>query len=59
MPSIPANCLLDKGRTGCGATTLAIMQKGSTIIAVPYISLIKSKESQHQDILIGIHGDTD
>lgn len=54
MERLPSNCVLDKGRTGCGATTLAIMQQGSTIIAVPYVNLIKSKESQHSDILLGV-----
>lgn len=53
MERLPSNCVLDKGRTGCGATTLAIMQQGNAIIAVPYVNLIKSKESQHSDILLG------
>ena len=50
--------MLDKGRTGCGATTLAIRQRGNTIIAVPYVNLIKSKESQHGDILLGVYEGT-
>ena len=58
MERLPSNCVLDKGRTGCGATTLAIMQQGNTIIAVPYVSLIKSKESQHSDILLGVYEGT-
>ena len=35
MERLPSNCVLDKGRTGCGATTLAIMQQGNTIITIP------------------------
>ena len=58
MERLPSNCVLDKGRTGCGATTLAIMQQGNTIISVPYVSLIKSKESQHSDILLGVYEGT-
>ena len=58
MERLPSNCVLDKGRTGCGATTLAIRQHGNTIIAVPYVSLIKSKESQHGDILLGVYEGT-
>ena len=57
MERLPSNCILDKGRTGCGATTLAIRQQGNTIIAVPYVNLIKSKESQHGDILLGVYED--
>ena len=33
MTEIPANCVLSKGITGCGATTLGIEQKGHTLIA--------------------------
>lgn len=58
MERLPSNCVLDKGRTGCGATTLAIRQSGNTIIAVPYVNLIKSKESQHGDILLGVYEGT-
>lgn len=58
MERLPSNCVLDKGRTGCGATTLAIMQQGNAIIAVPYVNLIRSKESQHGDILLGVYEGT-
>lgn len=58
MERLPSNCVLDKGRTGCGATTLAIRQRGNAIIAVSYVSLIKSKESQHGDILLGVYEGT-
>lgn len=58
MDRLPSNCVLDKGRTGCGATTLAIRQQGNTIIAVPYVNLIRSKESQHGDILLGVYEGT-
>ena len=58
MDRLPSNCILDKGRTGCGATTLAIRQQGNTIITVPYVNLIKSKESQHGDILLGVYEGT-
>lgn len=58
MERLPSNCVLDKGRTGCGATTLAIMQQGNAIIAVPYVNLIRSKESQHGDMLLGVYEGT-
>lgn len=59
MDRLPSNSVLDKGRTGCGATTLAIKQQGNTIIAVPYVNLIKSKESQHTGILLGVYDGMD
>ena len=50
--------VIDKVKTGCGATTLAIDQPQDTIIAVPYTALIVNKVSQpkHQDVLLGIYG---
>ena len=58
MERLPSNCVLDKGRTGCGATTLAIRQQGNAIIAVPYVNLIRSKEAQHRDMLLGVYEGT-
>ena len=58
MKEIPANCILNKGITGCGATTLAIKQTGHTIIAMPYVGLIENKVKQEKDLL-GIYGEGD
>ena len=55
MKEIPANCILSKGVTGCGASTLAIEQAGHTIIAMPFVGLIDNKTAQHQELL-GIYG---
>ena len=55
MNEIPANCILSKGTTGCGATTLAIEQAGHTIIAMPFVGLIDNKTKQHPELL-GIYG---
>jgi len=41
---IPENCIFNKGKTGCGGTETAINQKGDTIIAMPFINLVKNKE---------------
>ncbi|WP_233378375.1 hypothetical protein [Maribellus sp. CM-23] len=54
MTELPVNCLFDKGRTGCGGTTIAIKNKLDTIIAMPYVNVIKNKEEQH-DNLLGIY----
>lgn len=56
MTEIPANCVLSKGITGCGATTLGIAQAGHTILAMPFIGLIDNKTAQYPDTLLGIHG---
>jgi hypothetical protein len=56
MTEIPANCVLSKGITGCGATTLGIEQAGHTIIAMPFTGLIDNKTSQYPDTLLGIYG---
>ena len=58
MTEIPTNCILNKGITGCGATTLAIKQAGHTIIAMPFVGLIQNKVKQHPEVL-GIYGSGD
>ena len=54
MTELPVNCLLDKGRTGCGGTTLALENDKDTIIAMPYVSLIKNKQKQCNDKKIDV-----
>ena len=56
MEKIPANCVLSKGVTGCGATRLAISQAGHTILAMPYVGLIENKVKQFPKTLLGIYG---
>ena len=58
MKEIPTNCILSKGVTGCGATTLGIKQTGDTIIAMPFVGLIDNKTVQHPEVL-GIYGGGD
>lgn len=56
MTELPVNCLFDKGKTGCGGTTIAIENSLDTIIAMPYVSVIKNKTSQHPELL-GVYQD--
>ena len=42
MTEIPVNCLFNKKQTGCGATELAIRNSIPTIIAMPYVALVKN-----------------
>ena len=51
MTELPFNCLFDKGRTGCGGTTIAIENNIDTIIAMPYVNMIKNKTEQHSNLL--------
>lgn len=44
---LPVNCLFDKGITACGGTTIAIENEKDTIIAMPYVAVIKNKEAQY------------
>lgn len=59
MDELPYNTVLNKGLTGCGATTLAIQEKRDTIIAVPYTALIINKQKKHKDELLGLYGEAD
>lgn len=65
MEEIPSNCILSKGTTGCGATTLATVQKIPTIIAMPFVELIDNKALQFPEngdgrpVLLPIYGEGD
>ena len=60
MEELPANAIINKKLTGCGATTLAIKQPGDTIIAVPYTALIRNKTVQDtENVLLGLYGGGD
>jgi hypothetical protein len=59
MTELPVNCLFDKGKTGCGGTTIAIENKLDTIIAMPYVNVIKNKTEQHPNLLGIYQGVTD
>lgn len=60
MTELPVNCLFDKGKTGCGGTTIAIENNKDTIIAMPYVNVIKNKMAQYpnrkcSNVLFGIY----
>ena len=65
MEKIPENCILSKGTTGCGATTLATVQKTPTLIAAPFTELIRNKtaqfpeNSENKPVLLPIYGEGD
>jgi hypothetical protein len=59
MNELPVNCLFDKGKTGCGGTTIAIENDLDTIIAMPYVNVIKNKTHQHINLFGVYQGVTD
>lgn len=65
MEKIPENCVLSKGTTGCGATTLATVQRTPTLITVPFTELIRNKaaqfpeNSENKPVLLPIYGEGD
>lgn len=62
MDELPTNCLLDKGKTGCGGTELVLNGNKNAIIAVPYISLITNKlektviHEERKNEILGFYG---
>lgn len=59
MTEIPINCLFNKKQTGCGATELAIRNSIPTIIAMPYVALVKNKTLYRKDgiSVLGVYED--
>ncbi len=51
LTEIPTNCLFNKRQTGCGATELAIRNSIPTIIAMPYVALVKNKTICRKDAI--------
>ena len=49
LTEIPNNCLFNKRQTGCGATELAIRNPIPTLIAMPYVALVKNKTIYRKD----------
>ena len=49
LTEIPVNCLFNKKQTGCGATELAIRNSIPTLIAMPYVALVKNKTIYRKD----------
>lgn len=50
VQSFPDNCLLYKGKLGCGGTTLALTNHEHYIIAVPFVSLVDNKANSLDNI---------
>lgn len=44
---LPTNCLFDKGKVGCGGTSMAIECNKPYVICVPFTSLVENKLQQY------------
>ena len=58
LSELPSHCLINKGVTGCGGTTLELLSKRNSIILVPTIALVKSKMSDPKYNILGVYGKT-
>jgi len=58
MTELPRNAIFDKGKTGCGGTTLALTSKDKYIVAVPYIKLAQNKAEQSNGDVFSFTGGT-
>jgi len=61
MTEFPKNTLLDKAKTGIGATTMALRHKDKYVIAVPFRDLASNKEEwclEERIDVLAINGDT-
>ena len=52
VPQFKKNCLqvgylIDKGKVGCGGTSIALENEKDTIVCVPFVSLIKNKMEKY------------
>ena len=56
LNDLPDNCYLNKGLTGVGCTTLALLNNKNYVVAVPFISLIVNKTSVHKNVC-PVYGD--
>lgn len=52
---LPSGYLINKGKVGCGGTSLALEDNRDTIICVPFVSLIKNKMHKYGDKILGVY----
>ena len=55
---LPSGYLIDKGKVGCGGTSLALEDDRDTIICVPFVELIKNKIHKYnkdKEVICGVY----
>ena len=55
---LPEGFIIDKGKVGCGGTSVALDNDVDTIICVPFVELVNNKVAQYGDRVIGVHGES-
>jgi hypothetical protein len=63
LNELPSNCIFDKGKVGCGGTSIAIESVIPYVICVPFNTLIENKTYQYpndryQGKVLGVDGNT-
>ena len=53
---LPSGYLINKGKVGCGGTSIALEDSNNTIVCVPFISLIKNKMKKYNTESIEVFG---
>ena len=54
---LPTGCLINKGKVGCGGTSIALEDDRNTIVCVPFVNLIKNKMSKYnneEQVILGV-----
>lgn len=59
LPKLPVNRILNKVRTGCGATTMAITGPDPFVILEPYVEIVKEKAGKYPGVLFPVHEGVD
>lgn len=54
IKELPHNCILNKGITGCGGTTVELVSKRNSIILVPTTNLVINKSND--STIFGLYG---
>lgn len=55
---LPSGYLIDKGKVGCGGTSLALEDDKDTVICVPFVELIKNKMHKYNvdsEVICGVY----
>lgn len=52
---LPCGYLIDKGKVGCGGTSVALENNIPTIVCVPFVELVKNKEAKYGGKVLGVY----
>lgn len=52
---LPSGYMINKGKVGCGGTSIAMENNKNTIVCVPFVSLIKNKQAKYGEKMLGVY----